>query len=255
MRATVKDAALLHDDDLICFQNRRKAVCDGDDRFAGGEVVNGLLNDFFALRVERGGGFIQQQDRRITQNGTGDGDALLLTAGEIAPAFTGDGIVAIADLLDEFMGMRFFGSGDDFRLGGIKAAIADVFTDGVVKQEGVLTDDANVGAQRILRAGADVFSIQQDRASVRIVKAQQEGEERALARTAAADEGVEFAGIKLQVDVFDRWCVFLDVVSVTVKKGDVFKGLVLTKTPKIFSLIWYKTEINSIFESETNTRI
>ena len=35
-----------------------------------------------ALGVEGAGGFVEQQDRRVFQEGAGDGDALALTAGK-----------------------------------------------------------------------------------------------------------------------------------------------------------------------------
>ncbi len=174
MGAAVKDAALFHDDDLICFENRRKTMRDSDDRFARREGVNGILHNFFALGVERGIGLIQQQDGRVTQNGAGDGNALLLTAGEIAAAFADDGIVTVADLFDEFMRMRLLRCGDDLRLGGIQAAIANVLTNSVVKQEGVLADKADIATQGRLRESADVRTIEQDGPLVCIIETQQQ---------------------------------------------------------------------------------
>ena len=40
--------------------------------------VERLLHQDFIFRVERGSGFVQQQDRRVLENGAGDGEALAL---------------------------------------------------------------------------------------------------------------------------------------------------------------------------------
>ena len=45
-----------------------------------------MLDRVLALRVERGGGFVQQQDRRVLQQGAGDRQALLLAAGQAGAA-------------------------------------------------------------------------------------------------------------------------------------------------------------------------
>ena len=48
-----------------------------------------------AFRIERGGGFVEKQDRRIAQHGAGDRDALALPAGKLQAAFADAGVIAL----------------------------------------------------------------------------------------------------------------------------------------------------------------
>ena len=51
------------------------------------EVFQRVLHGAFALRVERRGGFIEQQDGRVLEQRAGDGDTLLLAARQAGAAF------------------------------------------------------------------------------------------------------------------------------------------------------------------------
>ena len=44
------------------------------------ETVEGILDDRFVLRVDRGKRFVQHEDRRVSQDCPGDSDALPLSA-------------------------------------------------------------------------------------------------------------------------------------------------------------------------------
>ena len=46
------------------------------------EAFDGVADDGFAVAVEAGGGFVQEDDGALSQCGAGDGDALSLAAGE-----------------------------------------------------------------------------------------------------------------------------------------------------------------------------
>ena len=53
-----------------------------------------LADRFLGFAVQRGGRFVQQQDRRILQEGARDGDALPLSAGHLDPAVADHGVHA-----------------------------------------------------------------------------------------------------------------------------------------------------------------
>ena len=52
-------------------------------------------------RVERAGGLVEDQDARVLEDGAGDGDALLLAAGEFQAALADAGVVALGQAQDE----------------------------------------------------------------------------------------------------------------------------------------------------------
>ena len=58
------------------------------------------------LDVDGAGGVVEHQDRRVEQQGPGDGDALALTAGQGVAALAHDRVVAVGELPDELVGAR-----------------------------------------------------------------------------------------------------------------------------------------------------
>ena len=73
-----------------------------------GEGQNVLRDLVGGLGVQRGGGFVRQQDGRLFEQCTSNGNALLFAAGKLTPAFAAKGIQAAP-------GYEFFqvGAADD----------------------------------------------------------------------------------------------------------------------------------------------
>ena len=95
------------------------------------------------------------------------------------------------------MGEGFLGRFVDFFFARIEPPVLDVLENGVVKEKGLLIDDANLGAKRILRDLADFLPIEADCSFVRIVESEDQREKSAFARPALADQGVVFASFEL----------------------------------------------------------
>jgi len=53
-----------------------------------------VLNDLFRFVVERAGGFVENQDARVGDQGAGDGDALALSARQACAVFSDFSVVA-----------------------------------------------------------------------------------------------------------------------------------------------------------------
>jgi len=60
----------------------------------------------FDLDVDRTGGVVEDEDRRVDQEGPGDGDALALATREGVATLTDHGVVALGQLTDEPVGAR-----------------------------------------------------------------------------------------------------------------------------------------------------
>jgi len=73
---------------------------------------------------------------------------LALAAGEGAAAFGDGGGVAFGELVDEVVGVGFLSGGDDFLVGGLRFAEADVISDASREEDGDLRDDGDVLAKR-----------------------------------------------------------------------------------------------------------
>ena len=69
-------------------------------------VLERALDERFAFAVERGGRFIENEDRGIPQQRAGDGEALPLAAGEFHAALADQGVEAFGKTVDELRAVR-----------------------------------------------------------------------------------------------------------------------------------------------------
>ena len=84
-----------HDDTVGAFDGG-EAMGDGD----GGVVATeeggeGGIDKGFRLGVEGGGGFVEDQDVRVFDEGPGNGDSLLLAPGELGTTGANGGVEAV----------------------------------------------------------------------------------------------------------------------------------------------------------------
>lgn len=82
MVSGLEDLTLVEHEDDVCVLDGAESVHDGD----GGAVLcgdfKGGLDDLLGLGVERGGGFVEEEDLGVSDQGAGDGDTLFLAAGQ-----------------------------------------------------------------------------------------------------------------------------------------------------------------------------
>ena len=112
--AAFDDAALVHDEDLVGVADGGKAVGDDDGGASGQEALKGLLNEFFRGGVHAGGGFVEDEDGAVFEQGAGDADSLFFADAELDAAFADLGVVAVGELGDEWMAVGGFGGGEQF---------------------------------------------------------------------------------------------------------------------------------------------
>ena len=86
MGAALGDPALVENHDLVGIDHGRQAVGDDDAGPALGDVAKGLLDRRLGAAVEGAGRLVEDQDRRILEQGSGDRDPLLLAARQLEPA-------------------------------------------------------------------------------------------------------------------------------------------------------------------------
>ncbi len=101
------------------------------------------------FRIERRSRLVEHQDARVLNDRAGDGNALLLAAGKLYAFFTEMGIKPLRQFLDKFKRRRGFRRLQDFIVGGIEFAEADVVACGAGKDHGVLRYQAYLCAQRL----------------------------------------------------------------------------------------------------------
>ena len=61
-------------------------------RWRSTDLIQGHLNLGFTLRVQCWGGLIQQEDLGVANQGSGDGDSLLLSTAQLDPSLSNQGV-------------------------------------------------------------------------------------------------------------------------------------------------------------------
>jgi len=210
------DLAVVHGDHAAGAGGEGLVVGDHDDGLAGvGEELEDF-GDFFAVgAVEISGWFIGEDDGGLVGEGAGDGDALLLAAGE-AVGFAFE-FLAQAELFEE--------ESSAIEGGGLAEAAefehgeGDVFLGGEFLEEVVeLEDEADFFVAEAGEVGVvelhGVFAADEDAAggneTVAIgvglggaIEAAEEIEEGAFAGAAGADDGNVLAVVDFQIDAFE----------------------------------------------------
>ena len=97
MGAALGHAAGIEHDDLVGMDDGGEPVGDDDGGAVLGDAVQRALDVALGMAVEGGGGLVQDQDGRGLEDGAGDGDALLLAAGEFQAALADFGLVALRE--------------------------------------------------------------------------------------------------------------------------------------------------------------
>ena len=153
--------------------------------------------------VQGAGGLVAKEHFRVAGQGAGDGHALLLPAAELRRI--GAGLVLKtydAKQLDHALVGLLLGHPGDLQ------RVANVSRHGLLHQEVELLEDhrhAAAGlAQLLLVHGQDVFAVDEDLPVGGGVQPVEAADQRALARSAHADDAVDIAFVDGQADVAQR---------------------------------------------------
>ena len=111
MRALLDDAPVLHHRDHVGVAHRGQTVGDDQGRAPLHQVLEGPLDDRLGLGVERRGGLVEDQDRRVLVEGARDRQALALSAREPHSRLADHRVVAVRQLEDELLGESRPGAG------------------------------------------------------------------------------------------------------------------------------------------------
>ena len=209
MGAAFRQLALVEHEDRVGVGNGREAVRDRDRGAVGRHGVERGEDVLLGAGVERAGRLVEQQDRRVLDEGPRDRDALLLAARELEPALAHLGGEALRQALDQRHQGRGARCVGDVGLARPVAAIGDVVADGVVEQHRILGNDAEHRAQRGLGHAPDVLPVDQDAPGEWIVEAEQQASDGGLARARGADDGDLVARRNLEAEAVEDGAVGL----------------------------------------------
>ena len=111
MAALLDEAPVLEDEDAVGAADRGEAVRDHEGGAALHQPLQRLLHEPLALRVERAGGLVEQQDLGVLEERARDGDALRLAAGEARAAFADRRVEALRQSREQFAEPRRLAGG------------------------------------------------------------------------------------------------------------------------------------------------
>src|SRR5581483_7800453 len=86
VRAALDDLARFEHQDLIRAADRRQPMRDDERRPPGSQLAEAILDHLLALAVEARGGFVEDEDARVCENGARDRHALPLAARQLDAA-------------------------------------------------------------------------------------------------------------------------------------------------------------------------
>ena len=111
-----------------------------------------LLDEDLGAGVHRGGRLIEDQDRRVGEDGARERDELPLAGRERGPSLADLGVESVRERSMKSRARATAAARPDRVVGGVEATVADVLGDGAGEQERLLQDDPEVAAKRAHRA-------------------------------------------------------------------------------------------------------
>ena len=112
------DSAVVEQDDPVGQADGGQPVGDDERRAAVHERAESAVDLLLDVHVNGARGVVEDEDRRVHEEGAGDRDPLALTTGEGVAAFSDHGVVALRQVLDELVGVGRPGGSLDLLLRG-----------------------------------------------------------------------------------------------------------------------------------------
>lgn len=195
------EEAVFEADDTGAALDHALVMGDEDEGLALAIEVVEEVEDFFAgFGVEVASGFVGEDDERAVGESAGDGNALLLAAGELVGS-------VIEAVVESDLGGKFCGDFPHFFIGGpaVIHGDGDVFSDGELLDEVVgLKDEAEVAiagsGEVVVVEGGDVLAAEEVVARSGLIQAAEDVEEGGLAAAGGAHDADIFASIDVEAD-------------------------------------------------------
>ena len=171
---------------------------------AAHEAVHGLLQEQLSAGVDVRGCLVEDQQAPVGQQGSGNGQKLLLTGGDVRAVLADDRVVAIRQRADEAVAVGALAGLDDLLARGVRAAVGDVLSNRALEQPGLLQDHCKELAR--LRPGhlGGIPAVNADLAGLNVVEAHQQVDDRGLARAGGTDDGDLLAGLYVHREIADQ---------------------------------------------------
>src|SRR6516225_7712843 len=159
MTAGGSDSALLQDDDPVSAEHGCQTVGDDNRGTARRQRGQRALHSKLRLGIERARRLIEQQDRRVSQDGSGDRKALTLPAREAYALLAEKRVETARQVVEELGRVRRLSGGADLRLCCAGSTEADVFPSIGAEDYRVLREQSDALAHLRRIGGAQIDPI------------------------------------------------------------------------------------------------
>lgn len=204
MGSGFENTALVETEDLVGLGDGRETVSDDEGGAALCELLERGLDMLFGARVERGSGFVEENDFRVLEDGACNCDALFFTTREPESALADFSFICVGEAHDFVVDAGGAAGIEDHFVGGVRVGVFQIVHDRFVKEDSVLRDDANVLAERVDSDVTHVLAVDLDGALLDVVETEEEPEDGCLAAAALADKGGRGAGLAEEVEPTER---------------------------------------------------
>src|SRR5207253_2188621 len=199
--AVLDDTAALDRDDAVGPPHRGKPVGDNENGAAFADPAHVVLDHALTLVVQGAGGLVEDQNAGVGHQGTGDRDALPLTAREAAASFADDGVVSLGKFEYELMRTGQGGCVDNPLHGHGGIGERDILGDRSIEEHILLQDNANLPPQPGAIRHREIDTVDEDTSGLRHVKTLEKLRERTLARARRTDDADDLPGRNMKTDV------------------------------------------------------
>ena len=155
------------------------------------------------LRIEGGGGLVEEDDGGGLEDRAGDGHTLLLPAAQLQPPLPDHGPVLVREPDNLPVDVGVGGGPLGLPVRRLHLAVAYVVQDGLVEQDGVLGHHPYPLAERRLLDQPHVLPVDEDRTPLDVVEPEQEADDGALAGAARSDQGEGLSRVDSEGDVLE----------------------------------------------------
>ena len=175
------------------------------------------MDKYLGTRIDVRGRLVEYQQAAIRQQRAGDGQQLLLSAGDAGRILTDNGVIALRQSADEVIAVGFVAGGDYLLPRCVRTAVGDVVGYGAAEEPCVLKHHAEQRADIVARSLGNVVAVDAYAAAVDIVKSHEQVDYRGLARAGGADDGDLLPALYIDIEVADERRVL------AVREADVLK--------------------------------
>ena len=175
----------------------------GDDKYRPSlhQLIHTLFNQGLRPGIDAGGGFIQNQHRRVGHRRPGDGQQLPLALGKICPVPGDHSAVPLGQTPDEGIRIGDFGCPLDLLLGGVQLSETDIVGDGAGEKVRILEHDPQGAPQVVLLNLLHVYAVVDHLPSLDVVEAVDQVGDGGLSRAGGTHEGDLLSRLGVEADI------------------------------------------------------